>query len=68
MREQAIIIIILALCAGFESIFEVTWKKELILGIVFMLGMWQDKLSYKRDKDLVKSIEELVEMIKGNSI
>jgi hypothetical protein len=30
MKEQAIIIILLALCAGFESIFDVTWKKELI--------------------------------------
>lgn len=64
MKEQVIIIIVLALCAGFESIFEVTWKKELVLGIVFMLGMWQDKLSYKRDDNLVKHIEELVKIIK----
>jgi hypothetical protein len=64
MKEQAIIIILLALCAGFESIFEVTWKKELVLGIVFMLGMWQDKLSYRRDENLVKNIEELVKIMK----
>ncbi len=64
MKEQVIIIIVLALCAGFESIFEVTWKKELVLGIVFMLGMWQDKLSYKRDDNLIKHIEELVKIIK----
>jgi hypothetical protein len=64
MKEQVIIIIVLALCAGFESIFEVTWKKELVLGIVFMLGMWQDKLSYRRDETLVKNIEELVKIMK----
>ncbi len=64
MKEQIIIIIVLVLCAGFESIFEDTWKKELVLGIVFMLGMWQDKLSYKRDDNLVKHIEELVKIIK----
>jgi hypothetical protein len=64
MKEQVIIIIVLALCAGFESIFEVTWKKELVLGIVFMLGMWQDRLSYRRDETLVKQIEELVKIMK----
>ena len=64
MKEQLVIIIILALCAGFESIFEVTWKKELVLGIVFMLGMWQDRLSYRRDEDLVKHIEDLVKTMK----
>ena len=64
MKEQAIIIFLLALCAGFESVFEVTWKKELILGIVFMLGMWQDKLSFKRDKKLINYIEELIKMTK----
>ncbi|MBL7174977.1 MAG: hypothetical protein ISS66_04045 [Desulfobacteraceae bacterium] len=64
MKEQIIIIIALVLCAGFESIFEVTWKKELVLGIVFTLGMWQDKLSYKRDDNLVKNIEELVKIMK----
>lgn len=64
MKEQLVIIILLALCAGFESIFEVTWRKELVLGIVFMLGMWQDKLSYKRDDNLVKNIEELVKIMK----
>jgi len=64
MKEQVIIIILLALCAGFESIFEVTWKKELVLGIVFMLGMWQDKLSYKRDENLIKNIEDLVKIMK----
>ena len=64
MKEQVIIIIVLALCAGFESIFEVTWKKELVLGIVFMLGMWQDRLSYRRDENLVKNIEELVKIMK----
>ena len=64
MKEQLVIIIILALCAGFESIFEVTWKKELVLGIVFMLGMWQDRLSYRRDEDLVKHIEDLVKIMK----
>jgi len=64
MKEQVIIIIVLALCAGFESIFEVTWKKELVLGIVFMLGMWQDRLSYKRDDNLIKNIEDLVKIMK----
>ena len=64
MKEQVIIIILLALCAGFESIFEVTWKKELVLGIVFMLGMWQDRLSYRRDENLVKHIEDLVKIMK----
>ena len=64
MREQAIIIILLALCAGFESIFAVTWKKELVLGIVFLLGMWQDKLPYRRDENLVKRVEDLVNIMK----
>jgi len=64
MREQAIIMILLALCAGFESILEVTWKKELILGIVFMLGMWEDKVLYKRDEKLVGRIKELVKTMK----
>jgi len=60
MKEQAIIIILLALCAGFESVFDITWKKELVLGIVFMLGMWQDKLAFRRDAELVQLIEKLL--------
>jgi hypothetical protein len=64
MKEQLTIIILLALCAGFESIFEVTWRKELVLGVVFMLGMWQDRLSYKRDENLIKNIEDLVKIMK----
>jgi hypothetical protein len=64
MKEQAAIIILLALCAGFESIFEVTWRKKLVLGVVFMLGMWQDRLSYKRDENLIKNIEDLVKITK----
>jgi hypothetical protein len=64
MKEQLVIIILLALCAGFESTFQVTWKKEIVLGIVFMLGMWQDRLSYRRDENLVKHIEDLVKIMK----
>lgn len=64
MKEQLVIIILLAVCAGFESLFQVAWKKEIVLGIVFMLGMWQDRLSYRRDENLVKHIEDLVKIMK----
>jgi hypothetical protein len=64
MKEQAAIIILLALCAGFESTFQVTWQKEIVLGVAFMLGMWQDRLSYKRDENLIKNIKDLVKTVK----
>ena len=59
MREKALIMVLLVLCAGFESVFETTWKKELILGIVFLLGMWEDRLLFRREEGLLNRLEEL---------
>ena len=49
----------LVLCAGVESISDTVWVKELMLGIVFLLGMWQDKLLFRRDEELLKQLKEL---------
>lgn len=50
---------LLVMCAGLESVSQSVWEKELMLGIVFLLGMWQDKLLFKRDEKLLNRLEEL---------
>ncbi len=61
MKEQAIIIILLALSAGFESVFNTVWQKELVLGFVFVLGMYQDKLMFDRDSKLIATIKGIIQ-------
>ncbi len=53
MKETAVVMICLVLCAGFESVSETVWAREAVLGIVFLLGMWQDKVLFKRDERLL---------------
>ncbi len=59
MKEKALVMILLVLCAGLESIAQTVWEKELMLGFVFLLGMWQDKLLFKRDEKLLDRLEAL---------
>lgn len=59
MRDRALIMILLVLCAGLESVAENVIQKELILGIVFLLGMWQDKVLFSRDEKLLKRMGEI---------
>lgn len=51
--------ILLVMCAGLESVSQSVWEKKLMLGIVFLLGMWPDKLLFKRDEKLLNRLEEL---------
>lgn len=59
MKERAMIMMLLVMCAGLESVSQSVWEKKLMLGIVFLLGMWQDKLLFKRDEKLLNRLEEL---------
>jgi len=60
MKEKALVMILLVLCAGFESVSQSVWEKELMLGFAFLLGMWEDKLLFKRDEKLMDRLGELV--------